>query len=52
MLCRGERLDQSGDGEGIGLSLVSHVARAADGTLNLRNTRPGLLAELRLRHAG
>lgn len=45
---RGERLDQSGDGQGIGLALVTDILDAAGGELSLRNAAPGLLVEIRL----
>lgn len=45
---RGMRLDESGDGQGIGLAIVSDIAEAAGGDLTLTNTRPGLCVELTL----
>lgn len=46
---RGVRLDESGDGHGIGLSIVSDIAEAAQGSLTLGNTSGGFRATLRLR---
>ena len=45
---RGVRLDQGGDGHGIGLAIVTDIAEAAGGRLVLTNTAPGLSAELHL----
>lgn len=45
---RGMRLDESGEGQGIGLAIVSDIAEAAGGWLSLTNTRPGLCVELSL----
>ena len=45
---RGMRLDESGEGQGIGLAIVSDIAEAAGGQLSLTNTRPGLCVELTL----
>ena len=44
---RGLSLDPSGEGQGIGLAVVSGIADAAQGELRLRNADPGFLAELR-----
>lgn len=44
---RGLSLDPSGEGQGIGLAVVSDIADAAQGELRLRNADPGFLAELR-----
>ncbi|HTL42590.1 MAG TPA: HAMP domain-containing sensor histidine kinase [Pseudolysinimonas sp.] len=38
----------SGEGSGLGLALVDALARSAGGTVVLRNTHPGLRAEVRL----
>lgn len=51
MMQRGERMDSSGEGQGIGLALVSDIAEAAGGTLTLENAQPGLNAVLRLPRA-
>ena len=48
---RGERLDQSIGGQGIGLAIVSDIVEAVGGELSLRNADPGLLAEIRLARA-
>ncbi|MEX5385679.1 ATP-binding protein, partial [Cronobacter muytjensii] len=45
---RGLRLDESGEGQGIGLAIVSDIAEAADGRLSFRNADPGLCIELTL----
>ena len=45
---RGTRLDESGDGQGIGLAIVSDIAEAAGGNLTLSNTPHGLEVELTL----
>ncbi len=45
---RGVRLDQGGDGQGIGLAIVTDIAEAAGGRLELINMLPGLAAELHL----
>ena len=45
---RGVRLDETTQGQGIGLAIVADVIDAARGTLRFRNMKPGLLAELRL----
>lgn len=39
---RGVRLDEGGDGQGIGLALVADIVDAAQGSLTLRNAAPGL----------
>lgn len=44
---RGLSLDPSGEGQGIGLAMVSDITDAAQGELRLRNLHPGFLAELR-----
>lgn len=46
---RGVRLDERADGHGIGLSIVSEIAEAAQGSLSLNNTTGGFRATLRLR---
>ncbi|CAM3194820.1 HAMP domain-containing sensor histidine kinase [Paracoccus nototheniae] len=45
---RGVRLDESGDGQGIGLAIATEIAEAAGGGLTLANADPGLLVRLRL----
>ena len=45
---RGMRLDESGEGQGIGLAIVRDITEAAGGQLSLTNTRPGLRVELTL----
>lgn len=45
---RGTRLDEAGDGQGIGLAIVAYIAEAAGGDLLLRNGTTGLEATLRL----
>ncbi len=45
---RGTRLDEAGDGQGIGLAIVADIAEAAGGDLLLRNGTTGLEATLRL----
>lgn len=45
---RGLSLDPDGEGQGIGLAVVSDIADAAQGALQLENAHPGLLAELHL----
>jgi signal transduction histidine kinase len=47
-LKRGGRLDPSAVGTGLGLAIVSDIAAAWNARLHLKNTSPGLLAELRL----
>ena len=39
---RGQRLDTSGDGNGFGLSIADEIATRAQGSLDIRNGRPGL----------
>ncbi|VDS09881.1 Virulence sensor histidine kinase PhoQ [Paracoccus haematequi] len=48
---RGMRLDETGEGQGIGLAIVRDIADAAGGQLSLTNTRPGLCVELTLEAA-
>lgn len=48
LIQRGVRLDEGGDGQGIGLAIVADIVEAAQGELTLRNANPGLLAEIRL----
>lgn len=48
MVQRGVRLDESGDGQGIGLAIVADIVEAAQGDLTLRNAAPGLQVEIRL----
>lgn len=43
---RGVRLDQAGEGQGIGLALVADIAEAAQGALHLSNLHPGFEARL------
>lgn len=45
---RGFRLDEAGEGQGIGLALVADIVASARGVLSLRNLRPGLEVTLRL----
>lgn len=45
---RGVRLDESGEGQGIGLAIVNDVIDAADGQVTFANANPGLLVEVRL----
>ena len=45
---RGLSLDPGGEGQGIGLAIVSDIVDAAQGELVLRNAHPGFVAELRL----
>lgn len=52
LLRRGERLDSSEGGQGIGLAVVSDITEAAGGVLSLGNADPGLEVRLRLRAAG
>lgn len=48
LLDRGVRLDEGGDGQGIGLAITADIVEAAGGRLDLRNARPGLRAVIRL----
>lgn len=48
LIGRGVRLDQSVEGDGIGLALVSDILDAAGGQLSLRNASPGLEVTVRL----
>lgn len=48
MVERGVRLDESGDGQGIGLAIVADIVEAARGTLAFANADPGLKAEIML----
>lgn len=43
---RGVRLDESGEGQGIGLAIVADIVEAARGTLAFSNAVPGLKAEI------
>ncbi|MBB4101699.1 sensor histidine kinase [Allorhizobium borbori] len=45
---RGVRLDESGEGQGIGLAIVADIVEAARGTLAFSNASPGLRAEISL----
>lgn len=45
---RGVRLDQGGDGQGIGLAIATDIIEAAGGRLRLANADPGLVAQIRL----
>lgn len=45
---RGMSLDESGGGQGFGLSIVADIAEAAQGELQLSNALPGLAVCLRL----
>lgn len=45
---RGLSLDPGGEGQGIGLAIVSDITDAAQGELRLANAHPGFLAELHL----
>ncbi|HWD66959.1 MAG TPA: ATP-binding protein [Caulobacteraceae bacterium] len=52
VLRRGERLDESAPGSGLGLSIVDELARAYDGSIELGDSRLGGLAvEIRLPRA-
>lgn len=51
MIRRGVRLDESGEGQGIGLSIAQEIAEAAGGALAFENAQPGLRATLTLRCA-
>lgn len=52
MVQRGVRLDQSGDGHGMGLAIVSDIVAAAGGTLDFANADPGLSVRVTLNAAG
>ena len=45
---RGVRLDESGEGQGMGLAIVADIAEAAGGTLRLESLHPGFRATLLL----
>ena len=45
---RGVRLDARTDSTGLGLAIASDICRAAEGTMTLRNLKPGFEAELQL----
>ena len=45
---RGLSLDPNGEGQGIGLAVVTDIADAVQGELRLANAQPGFLAELHL----
>lgn len=45
---RGQRLDTSGDGSGLGLSIADEIVARARGSLDLRTTASGLEVTLRL----
>lgn len=47
-VARGVRLDQRGDGAGLGLAIVSDLAEAHGGRLDLADAGPGLRATVRL----
>lgn len=49
---RGQRLDTSGDGSGLGLSIADEIATSAQGALDIENTATGLLVTLQLPAAG
>jgi signal transduction histidine kinase len=51
LMDRGARMDQSGVGSGLGLSIARKITAASGGGLELRNLRPGLKARLTLRTA-
>lgn len=51
MIRRGVRLDESSEGQGIGLSIAQEIAEAAGGALAFENAQPGLRATLTLRCA-
>ncbi|WP_229804791.1 sensor histidine kinase [Neogemmobacter tilapiae] len=48
---RGLRLDESGEGQGIGLAIVADIVEAARGALHFENGGPGLVVTIRLRAA-
>lgn len=48
---RGVRLDESGDGQGIGLAITADIVDAAQGRLDMRNADPGLEVTLHLHRA-
>lgn len=45
---RGMRLDESDDGQGIGLAIVAEVIEAAGGQISFSNSAPGLSVKVRL----
>lgn len=45
---RGVRLDEAGPGHGIGLAIVADIASDNQGSIELRNARPGLAVTLKL----
>lgn len=45
---RGVRLDESSEGDGIGLAIVADIVDAADGEVSFQNADPGLLVQIRL----
>jgi signal transduction histidine kinase len=51
-LSRGGRLDRSGSGAGLGLSIVGDIAEAWDGRFEIRNTAAGFEAEICVPHPG
>ena len=48
---RGVRLDEGGDGQGIGLAITADIVDAAQGQLHMRNADPGLEVTLHLHRA-
>jgi signal transduction histidine kinase len=48
---RGVRLDENGEGHGIGLAIVTDIVAAAGGRLQLTNLSHGFAAEIRIRAA-
>ncbi len=52
LTARGARLDTTGPGSGLGLSIASEIASAAGGALTLANGTRGLIARLDLAAAG
>lgn len=52
LLDRGVRLDEGGDGQGIGLAITAEIVEAAGGRLTLENVPPGLRAVIALPRAG